>query len=142
MSKKNSGLTFIELLITLAVIAIAFLPLMRMFSASIEQVLMVTDLTTARYLAREGTEKLKNLGFTESQILNLGDTWHPGLNKPPLLLNGKKWRVLRKIVKKTDPLEIRIQVYQITTKPAKQQIGKPIIEVVTLIEDLDWAHIE
>jgi len=140
--KRNNAFTFIELLITLAVITICFLPLMRMFSVSLEQVYVTEDLTTARYLAQEGMEKVKNLGFTEAQLEDLGDIWEPPLAQPPLELNGKYWRSLRKIVKGTDPLEIRIQVYQITGKPANRQTGKPITEVVTLMEDLDWTPIE
>lgn len=142
MKRKSRGLTFIELLITLVVIAIAFLPLMRMFSSGIEQALLATDLTTARYLAREGMEKLKNLGFTEAQISELGDIWEPHLSKPPLELNGKKWRTLRKIMKKTDPLEVKITVYQVTDQPANRPTGQPIIELATLIEDLDWTPVE
>ena len=109
LHKRTNGFTFIELLITLAVIAICFLPLMRMFSVSLEQVYVTEDLTTARYLAQEGMEKVKNLGFTEAQFEDLGDRWEPFLDKPPLELNGKYWRSLRKIVKGTDPLEIEFR---------------------------------
>jgi prepilin-type N-terminal cleavage/methylation domain-containing protein len=146
MKKKKSsymsGFTFIELLITLAVIAICFLPLMRMFSVSLEQAYQTSDLTTARYLAQEGMERVKNLGFTEAQLEAIGDVWEPDLDKPALELNGRFWRTLRKIVRGSDPLEIRIQVYQITSKPANQLTGKPIVEVVTLVEDLDWTPVE
>lgn len=152
------GFTFIELLITLAVIAICFLPLMRMFSVSLEQVYVTNDLTTARYLAQEGMERVKNLGFTEAQLEDLGDVWEPALDKPALELNGKRWRMLRKIIKGTDPLEVRIQVYQITVNPltrlpvnplsrqtskrTNEPTNKPIVEVVTLVEDLDWTPVE
>jgi prepilin-type N-terminal cleavage/methylation domain-containing protein len=139
--KRNNGFTFIELLITLAVIAICFLPLMRMFSVSLEQVYVIEDLTTARYLAQEGMEKVKNLGFTEAQLEDLSDIWEPPLDKPPLELNGKYWRVFRKIIKGTDPLEVKIQVHQVAG--SRHQVSeKPIVEVVTLVEDLDWTPIE
>jgi prepilin-type N-terminal cleavage/methylation domain-containing protein len=143
------GFTFVELLITLAVIAICFLPLMRMFSVSLEQAYQTSDLTTARYLAQEGMERVKNLGFTEAQLEDLGDVWEPALDKPPLELNGRYWRILRKIVKGTDPLEIRIQVYQVTSHPSTSLgagqspvTSKPIVEVVTLVEDLDWNPVQ
>jgi len=142
LHKRTNGFTFIELLITLAVIAICFLPLMRMFSVSLEQVYVTEDLTTARYLAQEGMEKVKNLGFTEAQFEDLGDRWEPFLDKPPLELNGKYWRSLRKIVKGTDPLEIRIQVYQVSKNQGVKMSEKPIVEVVSLVEDLDWTPIE
>jgi len=140
-NKRTNGFTFIELLITWAVIAICFLPLMRMFSASLEQVYVTNDLTVARYLAQEGMEKVKNLGFTEAQFEDLGDIWEPALDKPPLELNNRYWRVFRKIVKGTDPLEIRIQVYQLSAI-SYQLSEKPIVEVVTLVEDLDWNPVE
>jgi type II secretory pathway pseudopilin PulG len=140
--QRTNSFTFIELLITLAVIAICFLPLMRMFSVSLEQVYVTEDLTTARYLAQEGMEKVKNLGFTEAQLEDLGDVWEPALDKPPLEINGKYWRTLRKIVKGTDPLEIRILVYQIADKGTNRLTDKPLVEVVTLMEDLDWTPVE
>ncbi|MBI3991012.1 MAG: prepilin-type N-terminal cleavage/methylation domain-containing protein, partial [Candidatus Omnitrophica bacterium] len=109
---RRHGFTFIEILITIAVIAICFLPLMHMFSVSLEQVYVTSDLITARYLAQEGMEKLKNLGFTQQQIADLSDVWEPDKDKPALELNGGSWRVLRRVTRGTDPLEVNIQVYK------------------------------
>lgn len=142
----NHGFTFIELLITLAVIAICFLPLMRMFSVSLEQVDVTNDLTTARYLAQEGMEKVKNLGFTEAQLEAIGDVWVPALDRPALEINGRYWRTLRKIVRGADPLEVRILVYQVPGRQSslvsRQSSEKPTVEAVTLVEDLDWGLLE
>jgi prepilin-type N-terminal cleavage/methylation domain-containing protein len=132
----QKGFTFIELLITLAVVAIAFLPLMRMYTACLEQVYVNEDMTTARYLAQEGMEKIKNLGFTEDQLKKIGDLWYPSRNDQPLKMNDKNWRVLRKITKNTDPLEVKIEVYLDHKNSGIS--STPIIELVTLIEDLDW----
>lgn len=142
--RLNKGFTFIELLITLVVIAICFLPLMRMFSVGLEQSYVSSELTTARYLAQEGMENVKNLGFTEVQLQDLGDVWQPPLDEPPLELNDKYWRILRKIKRGSDPLEVRIQVYQeaVSGRTAKARQQKPMVEVVTLIEDLDWTPSE
>lgn len=136
---NNRGFTFIELLITLAVIAIAFMPLMRMFTVSLEQVREVSDIATARYLAQEGMEKTKNLGFTQRQFEALGNVWEPELNSSPLLLNGRSWRIERKVSRGTDPLQIRVLVYQVGNKPNKMQGNKPLAEVTTMVEDLDWS---
>lgn len=133
-----TGFTFIELLISLAVIAIAFLPLMQMFSTGLEQVYSISELNTASFLAGEAMEKLKNLSFTEAQIKALGDIWEPPLDKPPLVLNERKWRILRKIDKRSDPLEVSILVY---SEPITQA-SKPIVELVTLIEDWEWTEEE
>lgn len=131
-----TGFTFIELLISLAVIAIAFVPLMQMFSTGLEQVYSVSELNTASFLAREAMEKLKNLNFTEAQIKALGDVWEPPLDEPALVLNERKWRVLRKVDKNSDPLEVRIMVY---SEPITQG-SKPTVELVTLIEDWEWTE--
>ncbi len=136
------GFTFIEILITLAIIAICFLPLMRMYSVGVDQAYATTEMTVARYLAQEGMEKLKNLGFTESQIERMGEVWDPPFEQPPLSLNGKRWRVLRSIAKGTDPLQVRIRVYQITGSANERPTHKPLVELITLIEDIDWTAAE
>jgi prepilin-type N-terminal cleavage/methylation domain-containing protein len=134
-SNRKRGFTFIELLISLSVIAIAFVPLMQMFSTGLEQVYYTTELNTSRYLAQEGMEKLRNLNFTKAQIKNLGEVWEPALDKPALELNERKWRVLRRVNKNSDPLEVRILVFQ---EPITAN-SKPTLELVTLIEDLEWT---
>lgn len=141
-ANQFKGFTFIEVLITLSVIAICFLPLMRMFSTSLEQVYLTEDLTCGRYLAQEEIERVKNSGFTEAQLSDLGDIWKPPLDEPPLDLNGRKWRVLRKIIKGTTPLEVQVQVYRVSVKPSKTELKQPVVELVTLIEDLDWSPAE
>lgn len=144
MFRGLRGFTFIELLLTLLVMAVCFLPLMRMFSVSLEQAYINTDLTTARFLAQAQMEKVKNLGFTEAQIEALGDIWEPDMDEPAMELNGNKWRVRRKIIQGTDPLEVRVQVYQEqnSRRKIKTESFKPVIELVTLIEDLDWTPLE
>lgn len=129
------GFTFIELLISLSIIAITFAPLMQMFSTGLEQVYHISELNTARYLAREGMEKLKNLNLTEAQLKGLGDIWEPALDKPAVELNERKWRVLRKVNKNSDPLEVRVLVFQEPIIPD----SKPALELITLIEDLEWS---
>lgn len=128
------GFTYIELLITLIIIAICILPVMRMFSVLVEQVYASDQITTGMYLAKEGMEELKNLGFTEAQLSALGDAYEPPLSEPPLDLNNNKWRTLRHIVKGTAPLEIHILVFN------AQDLKTPVTELVTLIEDLEWAQ--
>ncbi|HPS20626.1 MAG TPA: prepilin-type N-terminal cleavage/methylation domain-containing protein [Candidatus Omnitrophota bacterium] len=140
---NSEGFTFIELLITLAVIAICFIPLMNMFSVSLEQVTVSEDIISARFLLQEGMERLKNLGFTEAQIKAAGDVWFPELEKEPYLLNGKRWRMLRQVIKNTDPLEVHIYVYEARSHGGGFVLNdKPVAEAATLIEDLDWQSIQ
>ncbi|MCK4649337.1 prepilin-type N-terminal cleavage/methylation domain-containing protein, partial [bacterium] len=138
----SKGFTFIELLITLAVIAICFLPLMRMFSVGLEQSDIASNLMSARYLAQGGMEKMKNLNLTEAQFEALGDVWEPPLDKAPLLLNEKSWRVQRKVIRGTDPLEVHILVYRIQPVASGSKAQEPVVELVTLIEDLEWTVVE
>ena len=139
MKSSNRGFTFIELLITLAVISICFLPLMNMFSVSLQQTSFVNDITTARYLAQEGMEKVKNLSFTVDQLRKAGDVWEPVWTDPPLNINGHRWRVLRKVVSSSDPLEIHIQVFQEEDLQKNKLRAKPVVDLVTLFEDFDWS---
>ena len=119
------GFTYIELIITLAVIAICFVPLTRMFSRNIEETVYLGNLVTAMGLARQEMEKTKNLAFTEKQIEDMGDIRHP-----EIIMNDISWHVERDIIDGTDPLEVRVRVYR------EGGFDKPMVELVTLFEDL------
>lgn len=134
--KKSSGFSFIEILIALAVIAIAFLPLMRMYSTALEQAKEAEELSVAQNLAREEMEKIKNLNFTEAQLESLGNIWYPSLESPPLTIGNGKWRTFRKIISGTSPLEVRIMVYNEMSRGSGAK--NPAVELVTLIGDLEW----
>ena len=154
---SRTGFTFIELLMAISLWAICFLPLMQMFSVSLREVGLTDDLTTARYLAQEEMEKIKNLSFTIQQLKSLGSGWQPSLEKPPVILNGKSFRILREIAESTDPLEIYIRVYReedvqfhptlkakkiadeefLAPRPRAEVKAKPIFEIATLISDFE-----
>ena len=136
MNRSNKGFTFIELLITLILIGICFLPLMNMFSVSLQQNNQTSDLTIARYLAQEGMEKMKNLHLTVDQLKQSGDVWDPPLKEDPLRIDGKKWRILRKIIL-SQPLEARVEVFREEDRLQNDSL-KPVVELVTLVEDLEW----
>ena len=139
MKNNRAAFTYIELLIALAVVAVSFLPLMRMYTVSLEQAGFTDDLSAAKFLAQEGMEKVKNLNFTKAQLKDIGDVWWPTFGKPPHRLNKKTWRVLRDIVESTDPLEIRIKVFKdedLSQGGAPR--AKPVLEIATLFEDLEW----
>jgi prepilin-type N-terminal cleavage/methylation domain-containing protein len=139
MMFRKKALTFIEILIALAILAIAFLPLMNMFSLGLEEGMRTGDVDTARYLAQTGMETMKNLAFTKTQLKNLGDVWEPALAQPPLAINGRSWRIYRCVKKNTDPLEIHIQVYEAPKEKGKAPTAKPLVDLVTLVEDFEWT---
>lgn len=136
MLKNKTGFTYIELLISMVIIGLCLLPIMRMFTTSIEQVYATDEIMTALMVGRINMESLRNLTFTKAQIEELGDVYSPALSDPPLELNKNKWRALREPVKGTDPLEIHIKVFK------ADMLDKPVLDFVTLYEDLDWTSTE
>ncbi len=137
LNNKNRGFTFIELLITLTVLAISFLPLMNMYTVMIDQSVFTSDLTSARYLAQEEMEKIKNRNLTVQQLKEMGDRWHPPLNEKALVLNKERWRVLRTI-EPTEPLTVKVQVFKEAERISRKE-PKPVASLITLIEDFHWA---
>ena len=133
---NKKAFTFIELLISLAVMGIAFLPLMQMFTTGLEQIYSISEINTASLLGREAMEKIKNLNYTEAQLKAMGDIWEPALDKPALPMNGRKWRIARKIGKDSKPVEVRVQVY---AEPMNKST-RPTVEFTTLFAD--WETVE
>jgi len=138
MLTKNKGYTFIEILMTIVIISICFLPLIQMFSTSLEQTGATSDLSVGRYLAQEGMERIKNQNLTVAQLKEMGDVWDPPKGVPPVMIDKKGWRILRKINSDMSPLEVKIQVYKEDDLERVGEEPMPFVEVVTLVEDLDW----
>ncbi len=131
-----TGFSYIELLIAITIIGVCLIPIMRMFTASIEQVYATDEIMTALMVGRINMESLKNLTFTKEQILEIGNLYSPPLTEPPLKLNNMEWRTLREPIPGTDPLEIHIKVFK------SDMLKKPVLEFVTLFEDLEWTSTE
>ena len=125
MIRTKHGFTYIEIMITLIIMSIVFVPLMRMISVNIEQVGHNTMFITAANLARAEIESLKSRNLTEKQIALEGDRSSAGIK-----LNGSIWRVERHVSADTDPLKVEVTVY------ADTEPDKPVITLTTLIEDL------
>lgn len=137
---KNRSLTLIEILITLSIVAVAFLPLTRLFSMGLEQGTAMSDINTARYLAQYGIEKTKNTGFTKAQLISLGDVWDPPLDEPPFIINDQEWRILRDVQPSSKgPLEVHVLIYSGAITRVGKTRGEPLADLVTLIEDLEWT---
>jgi len=136
---SSKSLTFVEILITLAVVAVAFLPLTRMFSMGLEKETVMSDINTARYLAQYGMEKIKNTGFTKAQLRSLGDVWDPPLDEPAYIMNKQEWRILRNVRPSGGPLEVHVLVYSGPIARSGKRPKEPLVDLVTLIEDLEWT---
>ncbi len=125
MSKQNSrsrGFTFIELLITLLILAIAVTPLLQLFATAVEALGYADDLSTASELAREEIEKVKNLALTEKQIKLLGN-----IISPPIRLQNQTWYTVRVVDPDLTPLEVQVYVYRETLSAA------PLVQMVTIV---------
>ncbi|MDP1854028.1 MAG: type II secretion system protein [Candidatus Omnitrophota bacterium] len=133
-AKRKKAFTYIEMVITVVVIAICFVPLIQMFSSSIGEVIYAGDKLTALNLAREEMEKFRNLNFTEVQLLSLGNMITPAKSEPPLKRNRANWRIERVLKENSDPLEVNIIVWRQAKTPQK------ILELATLVEDLEWTE--
>lgn len=131
-SDSERGFTYIEVLITLAVVAVLFIPMMQLFSHGLSSATTSGDMITAVNLARMEMEKLKNLNFTKAQIKKQGNLWRPKLEEPPLEINKGKWRILRHIKSESGPLEVWIEAY------TANELKKPIASLAILIEDNIW----
>ena len=116
------GFTFVEILITLAILSIAVLPLMRLFATAVEQSAYTDDLSTALALAREEVEKVKNLALTPEQIKQMGNVVNP-----PLQLQKTTWYTVRLVDPEAMPLEFQVYVYR------GRLAGDPLVRLVAIV---------
>ncbi|OGW79418.1 MAG: hypothetical protein A3G33_03515 [Omnitrophica bacterium RIFCSPLOWO2_12_FULL_44_17] len=126
----ESGFTYIEMLVVISLMALCFVPLLQMFTQSVSEVSQYTEVGIATQLGRNAMEHIKNYRGSKSQLMRMGEAWEPPVDKPPIELNDMKWRILRRPVSGTDPLEMHIEVFR------AENLKKPLIDFVTLLEDL------
>ena len=134
--KNKDGFTFIEILMTLTVVALLFIPVMSLFSDSLYSTNRNQDMITAMNLAQSEIERTINLNLTKAQLQELGTQIDPPASEDPIKLNGALWRIQREMVAGTDPLEVRVSVYQ------DGHPEKPLVTLVTLVEDMMWDSVK
>ena len=134
--KKSSGFTFIEILMTLTVIAVLFIPVMQLFSNSLFSTNVNLETITAMNLAQSEMERTINLNLTKAQLEQVGTLVIPPVTEKAIEMNHQFWRVKREIVPDTDPLEVRVSVYR------EGEPGKDLVTLVTLVEDLMWDSVK
>jgi len=135
--RQKVGFTYIEMMVTVVIITLCFVPLVKMFTSSVSQISYSGDRLTALNLAREEMEKIKNLNLTESQIAALGSLTIPPEKSPPIFRNKANWRIKRILKKDSDPLEVRVEVFRESGAGSKK-----MVELSTLIEDLEWTAVD
>ncbi|MBN1521050.1 MAG: prepilin-type N-terminal cleavage/methylation domain-containing protein, partial [Candidatus Aureabacteria bacterium] len=111
--RSSTGFTFVEILVAMTLIAVIFIPLMKMFTVAMESINDAKVNTTAVSIAREHMEKIKNFNLPEDRLRALkSPEYFPPLDKPPAEINDTKWRVERIIDKDSDPLKVEIRVFE------------------------------
>jgi len=127
------GFTYTEVLITLAVLAALFVPMMQLFSRTLVSSSLTGDTITALNLAKWQMERIKNLNYDTAQFRETGSSYFPPLEEPPLEFNGKKWRIYTDIDVSSEPLKVEVSVLH-----EGRLKDKPAVELVTLLEDMTW----
>ena len=127
------GFTYVEILVTLSLVAILFIPMMQLFSNAMDATNTSRDLITAVSLARWEMERAKNVGVSTTRLKTLGDTVWPPTEEPPLTLNGRDWRVYRLLTPESEPLEV-------TVEARREKDTKAVVRLVTLITDTFWGQ--
>jgi prepilin-type N-terminal cleavage/methylation domain-containing protein len=133
---NNRAFTYIEILIALAVMAVLFVPIMQLFSHTVYSVSASQDLITATNLAKWEMERIRNLNLTKAQLKEAGDRVYPPEDSPPLEMNSARWRIKAAFASEEGPLEARVSVFR------EEAPDKPVITLVTLIEDMTWEKIK
>ena len=128
-----AGFTYIEVLLTLAILAILFVPTMQLFAHAMEATRTSRDLITAVSLARWEMERVKIIGVSTQRLKETGNIIWPPETEEPVQLNGRGWRIYRDIKEGTEPLEVAVEV------KADKDL-KPMVRLVTLITDTSWGE--
>lgn len=131
------GFTYTEVLITLAVLAILFVPMMQLFSRALVSSSVTGDTMIALNLAKWQMERIKNLNYDTARFKEIGSTYTPSLEDPAIELNGKKWRIYTDINAGSEPLKVEVSVFL-----EGRLKDKPIVGLVTLLEDMTWIKVK
>jgi len=131
----SKAFTYIELLVTLAIMAILLVPVMQLFSHTLRSVSTSQSIIVATNLARWQMERIKNLNFTTTKFRKLGTVIYPPLEESPLEMDDLEWRIKTEFVTDSTPLEVRVTVYY------AREMKKPVITLITLLEDMTWERI-
>lgn len=122
IKKTCAGFTFVEIILTLLIVGICFVPLMRMFTSVMSEIAYIDDMRVALDLAREEIEKVRNIALTETQLKELGN-----VAAPPIYLNNKVWRTMRVVNQIRSPLEFSVYVYR------ADSLEKPMMTAITIV---------
>ncbi len=111
-AKKQTGFSLIEVLVGIALVAIALVGLAELFTLSVMNNLRSSEISNATFLAQQRIDGLRTLLSNELNV-------HPAISDEPVDLNGDGTVEFRRITQITPYLtyySVRVLVF-----PAKQQ---------------------
>lgn len=129
--RASAGFTFVEILVTLSVMALLFVPMMQLFSHALEGAQVSRDLITAVSLARWEMERTKNLGIRPQRLKVIGNVTWPAEGEPAFSLNGRAWRLYRFLETESEPL-------QVTVEARREGEERPVARLTTLLGETVW----
>ncbi len=130
---SRKGFSYVEILVTLSLLGILFVPMMQLFMYAMDATSSSRDLLTATSLGRSEMERVKNLSSSLDRLREQGSTTWPPPEEPPLKLNGRTWRVDRILKAGSDPLEVTIEV-------RREGETKILVRLVTLLTESSWTQ--
>ncbi len=130
---NGRGFTYIEVLLTLAILAVLFVPTMQLFSHAMEATRTSRDLMTAVSLVRWEMERVKNIGVSVERLKAAGNVVWPQETEEPVSLNGREWRIYRILKEGSAPLEVTVEV-------RAEKETKPMARLVTQLADTSWSQ--
>ena len=130
--RNFNGFTMIELMVAVAILAMAVLGILQAYSVGFMGMADARDRTVATNFAREAVENVKNMDF---ELIIITDEENPGV---PEILNGKFNRlviVAQEIIDEVEILELKKVTTEVNWLDRNGNLKKVVIE--TLIYNKD-----
>ncbi len=122
-----NGFTMIELMVAVAILAMAVLGILQAYSVSFMGMADARDRTVATNFAREAMENVKNMDF---ELIIITDEENPGV---PEILNGKFNRLVTVVVENDDLKKVTTTVSWMNRKEEEKTVT---IETLIYNKDL------
>ncbi|MCK4309463.1 MAG: prepilin-type N-terminal cleavage/methylation domain-containing protein [Candidatus Atribacteria bacterium] len=128
-----NGFTMIELMVAVAILAMAILGILQAYSVGFMGMADARDRTVATNFAREAMENVKNMDF---ELIIITDEENPSV---PEILNGKFNRlvtVAKQIIDEVEILELKKVTTEVNWLDRNGNLKKVVIETLIYNKDL------
>jgi len=131
---NEAGFTLVEALLALTLLGITVVPLLQLYSASLGELLAAEERSVAISLAEREMERVRALGSDEARLRAGGAVCEPPVGQLPEQIGAANWRTCRALDAKSDPLELRIDVFRVAESKRGRPAGEPLFSMATLVE--------